>query len=61
MPGYVDQVDIDNIDIDKDTAGLAARYKIESVPTTVLVKEDGSLIKKVGRLSKDELTELVLS
>tara|TARA_R100000951_G_C2550694_1_gene152342 strand:+ start:212 stop:478 length:267 start_codon:yes stop_codon:yes gene_type:complete len=61
MPGYVDQVDIGNVDIDKDTAGLAARYKIESVPTTVLVKEDGSLIKKVGRLTKDELTELVLS
>ena len=61
MPGYSDQVDIGNVDIDKDTSGLAAKYKIESVPTTVLVKEDGSHIMKVGRLSKDELTELVLS
>ena len=61
MPGYADQVDIGNVDIDKDTKGLAAKYKIESVPTTILVKEDGSTIKKVGRLSKDELTELVLS
>ena len=61
VPSYRDQLDISDVDIDKDTAGLAAKYKVESVPTTVLVKEDGSLIKKVGRLSQDQLTELVLS
>ena len=54
-------VEYENINVDNDTTGLAAKYKIESVPTTVLVKEDGSHIMKVGRLSKDELTELVLS
>jgi len=61
VPSYQDQVDILNIDIDKDTTGLAAKYKIESVPTTVLVREDGSTKNKVGRLSADELTELILS
>ena len=61
IPGYKDQLDIDNVDIDKDTKGLAAKYKVESVPTTVLIKEDGSTIKRVGRLSSDDLTELVLS
>tara|TARA_S200002703_G_scaffold47154_1_gene40750 strand:- start:291 stop:557 length:267 start_codon:yes stop_codon:yes gene_type:complete len=60
-PEYRDQLDFVSIDIDKDTTGFAAQYKIESVPTTVLVREDGSLLKKVGRLSKDELTELILS
>jgi thioredoxin-like negative regulator of GroEL len=61
IPNYQDQIQVENVDIDKDTAGLAAKYKIESVPTTVLVKEDGSELKKTGRLSANELTELILS
>ena len=61
IPDYQDQIDVENVDIDKDTSGLAAQYKVASVPTTVLVREDGSTIKKTGRLSKDELTELILS
>ena len=40
---------------------LANKLKIESVPTTVLIREDGSQLKKVGRLSTEELTELILS
>tara|TARA_B110000977_G_C11035737_1_gene476998 strand:+ start:1183 stop:1449 length:267 start_codon:yes stop_codon:yes gene_type:complete len=60
-PDYQDQIDISNIDIDKDTSGSAAKYKIATVPTTVLVREDGSVIKKTGRLGKNELTELILS
>ena len=60
-PSYADQIQFTNIDIDKDTTGLANKLKIESVPTTVLVREDGSQLKKVGRLSTEELTELILS
>ena len=60
-PDYQDQIDIINIDIDKDTSGSAAKYKIATVPTTVLVREDGSVIKKTGRLGQNELTELILS
>ena len=61
IPGYEDQVDFYNVDIDKDTNGLANEFKVDAVPTTVLVKEDGSRVTKEGRLSKDELTELILS
>ena len=61
IPNYQDQVDVINIDIDKDTSGFAAKYKITSVPTTILIREDSSLVKKTGRLSKEELTELILS
>ena len=61
IPDYQDQINVENIDIDKDTTGAAAQYKISSVPTTVLVREDGSTVSKTGRLSKDELTELILS
>ncbi len=61
MPDYKDQVETINVDIDKDISGLAAKYKVESVPTTVLIREDGSEIKKPGRLGKNELVELILS
>ena len=61
IPEYSDQVEVENVDIDKDVSGLAAKYKISSVPTTVLIREDGSEVKKTGRLSADELTELILS
>jgi len=61
IPEYSDQVEVGNVDIDKDVSGLAAKYKISSVPTTVLIREDGSEVKKTGRLSADELTELILS
>tara|TARA_B100001121_G_C18207645_1_gene397676 strand:- start:20 stop:286 length:267 start_codon:yes stop_codon:yes gene_type:complete len=60
-PSYADQIQFVNIDIDKDTTGLANKLKIESVPSTVLIREDGSQLKKVGRLSTEELTELILS
>jgi len=61
VPGYEDQVEFLNIDVDKDTTGLAAKYKVNSIPHTVLLKEDGTVIEKNGRLSQDELTELILS
>ena len=60
-PSYADQIQCVNIDLDKDTTGLANKLKIESVPSTVLIREDGSQLKKVGRLSTEELTELILS
>lgn len=61
VPDFIDQLEISDVDIDKDTTGLAAQYKISSVPTTVLVREDGSTVKKTGRLSAEELKELILS
>lgn len=58
---YDGQVEFVNIDIEKDTTGLAAQYKVKSIPHTVLVKEDGTEIAKSGRISQEELEELVLS
>ena len=60
-PNFEDQVEFINIDIEKDTTGLAAKYKVKSIPHTVLIKEDGSEIEKGGRLSSSELEELILS
>ena len=58
---YDGQVEFVNIDIEKDTTGLAAKYKVKSIPHTVLIKEDGTEIAKSGRIPQEELEELVLS
>ena len=58
---YDGQVEFINIDIEADTTGLAAKYKVKSIPHTVLIKEDGTEIAKSGRIPQEELEELVLS
>ena len=58
---YDGQVEFINIDIEADTTGLAAKYKVKSIPHTVLIKEDGTEIAKSGRIPQEVLEELVLS
>ena len=53
-------VEFIEVDIDKDTSGLAVEYKEDSVPHTVVVKEDGSKKEETGRLNAQELKELIL-
>ena len=45
----VEGVDFVEIDVDKDSTGLAAKYKVRSIPMTVIIKE-GEEIKKTGLL-----------
>jgi len=52
-------VEYKNINVDKDTEGLAAEYKIRSIPAAVIVKEDCTVIKEVGLLQEDKLTTLI--
>lgn len=58
---YDGQIEFTNINIDKDTSGLAADYNVRSIPHTVLLKEDGTVKSKTGLLSNLELKELILS
>lgn len=53
-------VEFVEVDIDKDTTGLAVEYKVDSVPHTVILKEDGTTTSKTGRLNAQELKELIL-
>ncbi len=55
------QIEFNNINIDKDTSGLAAQYNVRSIPHTVLLKEDGTVKSKTGLLSNLQLKELILS
>lgn len=53
-----ENVEFEEIDIDKDTTGLAAAYKVRSIPFTVVLK-DGAKSSKVGLLTEAELKELI--
>ncbi len=55
------QVETLEVNVDLDPNGLAVIYKVRSIPFTVLVKEDGSIVSKSGNLSESELEELFLS
>jgi thioredoxin 1 len=53
-------VEFVEVDIDKDTTGLAVEYKVDSIPHTVVLKEDGTTKEETGRLNEQQLKELIL-
>ena len=44
---------------DKDNTGLAAKFGVRSVPTTVVVKENKDFQSKVGALAYGDLEKLI--
>jgi thioredoxin 1 len=57
---YEGQVEFISVNVDEDQES-AQKYNVRNIPFTVLVKEDGTEIPKVGMLSETALEELVLS
>ena len=55
-----EEVEFVEIDVDKDTTGLAAKYKVRSIPMTVVIKEEDE-IKVTGLIQEKELKELILN
>lgn len=58
---YKDQVEVISVNIDNDTTGLAAQYKIQNIPYTIMKRPDQTMLTKSGQLSEQELEELILS
>jgi len=56
----MNDVEFQNINIEKDTTGLAAKYKVTSIPHTVVIK-DGKTKSETGRLSENDLKNLILN
>ena len=56
----VEGVEFVEIDVVKDTTGLAAKYKGRSIPMTVVIKEEDE-IKVTGLIQEKELKELILN
>lgn len=54
-------VEFQEVNIEEDTSGLAAQYKVDGIPHTVVLKADGSKVEKGGRMSVEQLKEFILS
>jgi thioredoxin 1 len=53
-----DEYDFVNINVEKDTTGLAAEYKVNSIPTTVVI--DGDNVKsEPGRMDEKKLKAFI--
>jgi len=55
----LEDVELINVNIEKDTTGLAAKYKVQSIPHTVVIK-DGKVKAETGRLDATKLKNLIL-
>ena len=49
-----------NVNVEEDTTGLAARYKVTSIPMTVVIK-NGEAKSSLGLLNEDNLKDLILN
>jgi len=47
------------VDVDNDVTGIAANFKIMSIPATVVVGENGAYNKKVGLMNPSELKKFI--
>ena len=47
------------VDVDNDVTGLAANFKVMSIPATVVVNEEGAYNKKVGLMNPSELKKFI--
>jgi len=55
-----DEAEFVNVNIEKDTTGLAAQYKVQAIPTTVVIV-DGVEQTKTGRLDEADLKNFILN
>lgn len=53
-------VEFININVDKDDTGLSDKYKVRSIPFTVVIKDEVETTK-VGLISEEELKELLIN
>lgn len=54
-----EEVEFVDVNIEKDQTGLAAQYRVQSIPFTVIIR-DGEEVSKTGLLKQDQLKELIL-
>lgn len=55
-----EQVEFVNVNVEKDTTGLAGQYKVTGIPMTVVIK-DGVSKSKTGRMDEEALKNYILN
>ena len=54
-----DRAKFSNINIEKDNTGLTKKYEVQSIPTTVIIKEGNTKVYK-GRMDSKRLKSVIL-
>ena len=55
-----DKIEVQNINVEKDLTGLAAKYKVSSIPFTVIIKEEETK-SQIGMMDEKTLKEFLLN
>ena len=55
-----EEVEFVNVNVEKDTTGLAAKYKVTGIPMTVVIK-DGVEKTKTGRMDEEGLKNFIFN
>lgn len=55
-----EEIEFLNVNIEEDTTGLAAKYKVSSIPMTVVIK-DGKEKSRTGRMDENSLKKFILN
>jgi|TARA_R100000027_G_scaffold60397_1_gene51144 thioredoxin-like negative regulator of GroEL len=56
---FKDSVEFVNVNVEKDTNGLAAKFKVSSIPATFIVENETTIRSHVGRLSENDLKKFI--
>jgi|TARA_R100000149_G_C5818624_1_gene98861 thioredoxin 1 len=54
-----DSIEVQNINVEKDRTGLAAEYKVTSIPYTVVIN-NGNIKNEVGLMDEKTLKKFIL-
>jgi|TARA_R110002153_G_scaffold173277_2_gene326006 thioredoxin 1 len=54
-----DIIEVENINVEEDIKGMGAKYKVSSIPFTVVIKGD-TVKQEVGRLDEEKLRKFIL-
>ena len=54
------KVEFEECNVDEDTSGLAAKYKVRSIPFTVIVNDGEAVRSQNGLINEKELKELLI-
>tara|TARA_R110000796_G_scaffold164710_1_gene281574 strand:+ start:4381 stop:4641 length:261 start_codon:yes stop_codon:yes gene_type:complete len=54
------KVEFEECNVDEDTSGLAAKYKVRSIPFTVIMKDGEAVRSQNGLINEKELKELLI-
>lgn len=56
----IGETDFQEVNVDEDTDGLTAQYKVRGIPCTVVMKDGVEIARQAGALTEDQLRELIL-